>query len=74
MIVGLASDSPELSLGNLADLLGDDLPAVVFSNGLITRMHDSLLIVLFRLGITVKLSEARELAWIAYFFFLCVIE
>jgi hypothetical protein len=64
MVVGLGPDSPELSLG----LLGDDLPAVVFSDDQITKMHDSLPMVLFRFEILVKLFEARELVWVTYFF------
>jgi hypothetical protein len=62
MVVGLDPDPPELSLGNLIGLLGDDLPAVVFRDDPITKMHDSLPMVLFRLGILVKLYEVRELA------------
>jgi hypothetical protein len=37
MVVGLDPDSPELSLGNLIDLRGDYLPAVVFSDDPITK-------------------------------------
>jgi hypothetical protein len=36
-------------------ILGDDLPAVVFSDDPITTMHDSLSMVLFRFEILVKL-------------------
>jgi cytochrome c oxidase assembly factor CtaG len=68
MVVGLDLASPELSLGNLVSLLGDDLPAVVLSDDPITKMYDSLPMVLFRFEILVKLYEARELAWVAYFF------
>jgi hypothetical protein len=42
MVVGLDPDSPELSVGNLVGLLGNDLPAVVVSDGPIPRVHDSL--------------------------------
>jgi hypothetical protein len=66
--VSLDPDSPEISLGNNVGLLGDDLPAVVFNDDPITKMHDSLPMVLFHFEILVKLSEARELAWVAYFF------
>jgi hypothetical protein len=55
-------DSPELSLGNLIDLLGDDFPAVVVGDDPITKMHDSLSMVPFHFEILVKLYEARELA------------
>jgi hypothetical protein len=68
IVIGLDQDSPELSLGNLVGLLGNDLPAVVFSDDPITKMHDSLLMALFRFEILVKLYEARERAWVAYFF------
>jgi hypothetical protein len=71
MVVGLGPDSPELSIGNLVGLLGNNLPAVVFSDGPITRVHDSLPTVLFRFEILVKLYESRELAWVAYFFAGC---
>jgi hypothetical protein len=67
MVVGLDPDSPELSLGNLVCLLGDGLPAVIFGDASITKMHDSLSMVLFGFEILVKLYEARELAWVAYF-------
>jgi hypothetical protein len=66
LVVGLDPDSPELSYGN-----GDDLPAVVFSDGPVTKMHDSLSMVLFRFKILVKLLQACELAWVAYFFPWC---
>jgi hypothetical protein len=68
MVLGLDPDSPELSSGNLIDLRGDELPAVVFSDDPITKMHNSLPRVLFRFEILVKPSEARELDWVAYFF------
>jgi hypothetical protein len=58
MAVGLDPYSPELSLGNLVGLLGDDLPAVVFSDDSITKMHDSLPIVLFRFEV-LRSSRAR---------------
>jgi hypothetical protein len=68
MIVGLNSDSPELVLGNLVGSLGDDLPAVVFSNDPITKTHNSLPMVLFRFEILVKPYDARDRSWVAYFF------
>jgi hypothetical protein len=60
MVVGLREDSPELSLGFLIHLIRDDLPAVVFSDQPMTKMHDSLPMVLFRFEILVKLYEAGE--------------
>jgi hypothetical protein len=68
MVVGLDSDSPELSLGNLDGLLGADLSAVVFSDDPTTKIHDSLPMTRFRFEIPVKLHEARELTWARYFF------
>jgi hypothetical protein len=62
MIVGLDPDSPEFSFGNLIGLLGDDLPAIVFSDDPTTKMHDSLPMVLLHFEILVKLHAARELA------------
>jgi hypothetical protein len=68
MVVGLRQDSPELSLGSLIHLIRDDLPAVAFSDKPVTKMHDSLPMVLFRFEILVKLYETREFTWAAYFF------
>jgi hypothetical protein len=68
MVVGLRQDSPELSLGSLIHLIRDDLLAVVFSDEPVTKMHDSLPMVLFRFEIRVKLYEACEFTWVAYFF------
>jgi hypothetical protein len=67
MVIGLDPDSLELSLGNRIGSLGDDLPAVAFNDDPITKMHNSLPMILFRFEILVKLYEDRELAWIAYF-------
>jgi hypothetical protein len=68
MVVGLDQDSPELSLGSLVGLLGDRLPAVIFSDDPITKMHDSPPMVLFRFEILANFYEACELAWGSYFF------
>jgi hypothetical protein len=48
VVVGLETSSPELSLSRLVRLLGDDLPAVVFSDDPVTKIHDSLPTVPFR--------------------------
>jgi hypothetical protein len=71
MLVGLQQDSPELLLGSVIHLIDGDLPAVVFSNGPITKMYNSLPMALFRLEILVKLSEARAFIWVVYFFHGC---
>jgi hypothetical protein len=68
MVVGLDTSSPELNLERLIRLLADDLSPVVFSDDPITKMHDSLPMVLFRFEILMKLYEAREMGWVAYFF------
>jgi hypothetical protein len=68
MLVGLRQDSPELSVGSLIHLIRDDLPALVFSHEPVTKLHDSLLMFLFPFEILVKLYEAREFTWVAYFF------
>jgi hypothetical protein len=68
VVVRLDPDSPELSRANLVGLFDKSLPAVVFSDDPITKMHDSLPTVVFRFEILVKLYEARELAWVAYIF------
>jgi hypothetical protein len=68
MVVGVETSSPELPSSRLVRLLGDDLPPVVFSDDPVTKMPDSPPTVLFRFEILVKLYEAREMAWVAYFF------
>jgi hypothetical protein len=57
-----------LSLSRLVRLLGNDLTAVIFSDDPVTKMHDSLPMVLFRFEIPVKLYQAREMDWFAHFF------
>jgi hypothetical protein len=68
MVVGLDGNSIELDLQRLIDLLRDDLSSTVFSDDPITKMYDSLPMVLFRFEILLKLYEAREPGWVAYFF------
>jgi hypothetical protein len=68
MVVGLDTSSAELNLECLINSLRDDLSPIVFSDEAITKMHDSLPMVLFRFDILLKLYEARELGWTAYFF------
>jgi hypothetical protein len=68
MVVGLDGNSVELDLQHLIDLLRDDLSPIVFGDNPFTKMYDSLPMVLFRFEILLKLCEARELGWIAYFF------
>jgi hypothetical protein len=68
MVVGLTTDSQELDLERLVLLLADDLPAVVFSDDQMTKMHDSLPMVLFRFEILLKIYEAGEFGWVAYFY------
>jgi hypothetical protein len=68
MVVGLDGNSIESDLQRLADLLRDNLSPIVFSDDPITKMDDSLPMVLFHFEILLKLYEAQELGWIAYFF------
>jgi hypothetical protein len=68
MAIGLDAGSPELSFQRLVELFRDNLSPIVFSDHQITKMHDSLPLVLFRFTIILKLYEARELDWLAYFF------
>jgi hypothetical protein len=56
-----------LSLEELVLLLGEDLPAVVFSDDPITKMHASLPMVLFHFESLVKLSEAGEMGFLYLF-------
>jgi hypothetical protein len=68
MVVGLEVTSPELNLGELKTLFKGFVPNVVFSDDPITKMHDSLPMVLFRFESLLKLDEGGQLAWLAYFF------
>jgi hypothetical protein len=68
MMVGLDSNLIELDLQRPIDLLRDGLSPIVFSDDPITKIYDSLPIFLFRFEILLKLYEARELGWVAYFF------
>jgi hypothetical protein len=68
MTLGFKTDTPELNPEKLIEVIGSDLPAVMFSDEPVTKMHDSLPMALFRLQILLKLCEAREFAWLTYFF------
>jgi hypothetical protein len=68
MVGDLRQDSPELSLGSFIHSIRDNLPAMVFSDEPVTKMCHSLPVVLFRFEILVKLYEALEFTWVAYFF------
>jgi hypothetical protein len=59
MVIGRDARSPELSLQRLVELLRDDLAPIVFSDDLITKMHDSLPIILFRFGHSEALRSPR---------------
>jgi hypothetical protein len=48
-------------------LVRGDLPSIVFSDDPLTKMHDSLPMVLFRFECLVKLYEAKELGWVGCF-------
>jgi hypothetical protein len=61
MLVGLDDNSIELDLQRLIDLLRDDLSPIVFSDDPITKIYDSLLMVLFRFKILLTLYKAQEL-------------
>jgi hypothetical protein len=68
VVISLGITSPELNLVRLIDLLGEDLPSMVFSDDAITKMHDSLPMVIFRFEVLLKIDEARKLGWVAYLF------
>jgi hypothetical protein len=68
MIVGVHIESSDLDLDIIVSFLHDDLPPVVFSDDSMTKMHDSLAMILFRFEILLKLYEAEQFAWVAYFF------
>jgi hypothetical protein len=59
IVVGLRQNPPELSLGSLIHFIPHEP---------VTKIHDSLPMVLFRFEILVNLYEAREFTWVAYFF------
>jgi hypothetical protein len=65
---GLKTDTAELNLEKLIEVIGGDLPAVAFRDEPVTKMHDSLSMAWFRFQILLKLYEAREFAWLASFF------
>jgi hypothetical protein len=67
MVVGISAETKELNLPELKRLLIGDLPAVVLCDEPITKMHDSLPMVLFRFETLVKLQENHILGWMAYF-------
>jgi hypothetical protein len=68
MVVGLLATDQMLDVQILRDLFRGDLPAIVFCNDPITKMHDSLPMVLFRFECLVKIYEAGHWEWVAYFF------
>jgi hypothetical protein len=61
MVVCLDNNSIELDFQRLIDLLPNDLSPIVFSDDPITKMYDSLPMILFRFEILLNLYEAREL-------------
>jgi hypothetical protein len=61
MVVDLGTGTAELNLERLTELLSDDLPPIVFSDDPMTKMHNSLLMVLFRFEHILTLYEAEEL-------------
>jgi hypothetical protein len=67
MTLDLKTDTAELNLEKLIEVIGSDLPTIMFSDEPVTKMHDSLPVALFRFQILLKLYEAREFAWLAYF-------
>jgi hypothetical protein len=48
MTLGLKTDTAELNLEKLIEVIGSDLPAVAFGDEPVTKMHDSLPMALFR--------------------------
>jgi hypothetical protein len=66
--LGLKTDTAELNLDNLIKLIGGDLPAVMINDEPVTKMHNALPMSVFRFQILLKLYEAREFAWLTYFF------
>jgi hypothetical protein len=68
MVIGMDPTAPALDVQVLRDLFRGDLPSIVFCDDPITKMHDSLPMVLFRFECLVKLHEAKQLGWFTYFF------
>jgi hypothetical protein len=58
MVIGFSEDSLELNLSALKELLGLNLPEVIFCDAQITKMHDSLPIVLFRFQHLLSILDA----------------
>jgi hypothetical protein len=62
IVVGLETDTAQLSLERFIEVIGGDLPAVVFSDERVTKMQDLLPMALFRFESLLKLYESREFA------------
>jgi hypothetical protein len=67
MAIGLNISDPTLELPALKMLFLGVLPPVVFCDDPITKMHDSLPMLLFRFETLIKVYEAGQLGWLAYF-------
>jgi hypothetical protein len=68
LVVGLDASSTRLKLLDLMSLVGECLPHVVFSNDPITKVHDSLPMMLFRFEVLLRVLDARLMEWFAYLF------
>jgi hypothetical protein len=66
-VVGLDPSSEILDPIVLKSPLIGDLPFMVFSDDPITKMHDSLPMILPRFCVLLELYEAREFGWLAFF-------
>jgi hypothetical protein len=68
MAMGLETNTSQLSLGRFIEMIGGGLPAVVFSDEQVTKMHNSLPLALVHFEVLLKLDESREFAWVTCFF------
>jgi hypothetical protein len=68
MVMGLEIDMAQLDLEGFIEVILCDLPAVVFSDEQVTKIHNSLPMALFCFEILLKLYESREFTRVTYFF------
>jgi hypothetical protein len=66
--VGLRVSSPEISINAIIEVLDFDLPRIVFNDQKITKMHDSLPILLFQHKYLVLLYSTGNYPAFCYFF------
>jgi hypothetical protein len=67
MVMGLETDMAQLGLEGFIEEILCDLPAVVFSDEQVTKIHNSLPMAWCCFEIFLKLYKSREFTWVTYF-------